>query len=1093
MRTSLMARVLVLAFFAFGLFANAAHAQSTNAAVGGQITDEQGRVVPGVTVVLANLNTGVTYEAKTNGDGFYNAPNLPPGIYRANVTKDGFKSIVKGDIELHVQDVASINFQLQIGSVSETVTVEAAGLVINTTDATVSTVVDRQFAENLPMNGRSFQTLIELTPGVVIVPSNVGDNGQFSINGQRAASNYWMVDGTSANVGVNGGIFPGNGLGGSAGSVNAFGGTNSLVSVDAMQEFRIQTSTYAPEYGRTPGGQISIVTRSGTNQFHGTLFDYLRNDVLDASDWFNGYTNNPPLPKAKDRQNDFGGVLGGPIIKDRTFFFFSYEGLRLKLPQTTFTTVPDASFTPGGTTNSRQAAIPALQPYLNAFPLPSRNSPEIFAPCDPTTDPTCPPSGQKATGSAALNASYANKSTLDAYSLRIDHKLNDKVSLFGRYNYSPSEIDVRGNGVALSVVSPIGVTTQTATGGVTWAISPTIANDLRFNFSRTNAFDSFHIDSFGGAIPLSSSPFPSPYTKQTAMFLLDIFTLTNGVLGIGNAGAQRQQQINIVDNLSVQRGSHSLKFGVDFRRLTPIFGPPKYGQDPFFSDVPSSESGNLAESLITSSVPATLLLRNLGLYAQDAWRIVPRLTVTYGLRWDVDFVPRSISGPSFAAVTGFNLNDLSNLALAPPGTPAYKTIYGNVAPRIGIAYQLSQNPDWQRVVRGGFGLFYDLASSELGNLLAYTAYPFGALSSNAGGTFPLSSAAAQPPVIVPPNASNMGLLLFENPHLELPYTLEWNVAFEQSLGKQQTLSASYIGAAGYRLLGTAVVFGPNPNITELQLTTNGGNSDYNALQLQFQRRMSKGLQAIASYTWSHSIDTGSAGSSAVSSNRFVPAGLSVNRGPSDFDIRNSFSAGLTYDLPAPRTNALIHLLLSDWSTENFILARSAPPMDVTDSDFFQLGKLLADLRPDSVPGKPVYLFGPQYPGGKAFNPAAFTDPPVDPTTGLPVRQGNVPRNSLRGFGATQWDFAIHRNFSIHESFKLQFRAEMFNVLNHPNFGPPSGCFGVACPVPFGVSVKTLANYLNGGSVGSSLGAGAFSPLYQIGGPRSVQLALRLEF
>src|ERR1700722_5225807 len=283
MRTSLMARALAVVVFAFGLLASPSHAQSTNAAVGGQITDEQGRMVPGVTVVLTNLNTGVTYEAKTNGDGFYNAPNLPPGIYRANVTKDGFKNIVKGDIELHVQDVASINFQLQIGSVSETVTVQAGGLVINTTDATVSTVVDRNFAENLPLNGRSFQTLVQLTPGVVLTPSNSFDSGQFSVNGQRPTSNYWMVDGVSANIGISANLGSGNGLAGSLGSFSVLGGTNSLVSVDALQEFRIQTSTYAPEFGRTPGGQISIVTRSGANQFHGTAFDYFRNTVLDAN------------------------------------------------------------------------------------------------------------------------------------------------------------------------------------------------------------------------------------------------------------------------------------------------------------------------------------------------------------------------------------------------------------------------------------------------------------------------------------------------------------------------------------------------------------------------------------------------------------------------------------------------------------------------------------------------------------------------------------------------------------------------------------------------------------------------------------------
>jgi len=276
------------------------------AAVTGLVTDPNGRSVPGVTVIITNLATNVASRTVTNDQGIYRVPSLQPGIYRMTLDKDGFKSIVKSGVELHVQDVASINFELQIGSVNETVTVEAGGLVINTTDGSVSTVVDRQFADGLPLNGRSFQTLIQLTPGVVPTPSNALDAGQFSINGQRAASNYWMVDGVSANIGIgaSSGGQPGNGLGGSLGSFSALGGTNSLVSVDAMQEFRIQTSTYAPEFGRTPGGQISIVTRSGTNQFHGTMFDFLRNDVFDANDWF---ANNKGLKKPEERQNDFGG------------------------------------------------------------------------------------------------------------------------------------------------------------------------------------------------------------------------------------------------------------------------------------------------------------------------------------------------------------------------------------------------------------------------------------------------------------------------------------------------------------------------------------------------------------------------------------------------------------------------------------------------------------------------------------------------------------------------------------------------------------------------------------------------------------------
>src|SRR5216684_768682 len=355
------------------------------------------------------------------------------------------------------------------GAEVHAVRIDTGTSYVSTTDTAVSTVVDRQFAENLPLNGRSFQTLIELTPGVALTASNGRDTGQFSVDGQRASSNYWTVDGVSANVGIGSAnsVAAGNGLSGAAASFSVLGGTNSLVSVDALQEFRIQTSTYAPEFGRTPGAQISILTRSGTDQFHGTLFDYLRNDALDANNWFNGFcTPGPscPLPKAKERQNDFGGTFSGPVVRDRTFFFFSYEGLRLRLPQTSLTTVPcDSTCQVFG--NARAMAASALQPFLNAYPLP--NGPEVFTPCTPNVN-GCPASGQQPTGTAQFNESFSNPATLDAYSLRIDHKLNDKVTFFGRYNYSPSEILNRGGSVglgALSVVEKDRITTQTTTAG----------------------------------------------------------------------------------------------------------------------------------------------------------------------------------------------------------------------------------------------------------------------------------------------------------------------------------------------------------------------------------------------------------------------------------------------------------------------------------------------------------------------------------------------------------------------------------------------------------------------------------------------------
>jgi len=1066
-----------------------AFAQMETATLSGVIQDPNGRAVPDAEVVATRIETGTAATTKTNGAGIYFFTGLLPGHYHLAIRKPGFKEIAIKEFQLYVQDKLEQNFALEIGSVSESVTVSADDLHMNTQDATVSTVVDRKFAENLPLNGRSFQSLIQLTPGVALTANNGFDTGQFSVNGQRANANYWTVDGVSANIGISASLNPASGLAGTVGSTSVFGGTNSLVSVDALQEFRIQTSTYAPEFGRQPGGQISIVTRSGTNQFHGSGFDYFRNTVLDANDWF---ADEAHLLKPREQQNDFGGTLSGPIVKGKTFFFFSYEGLRLRLPKTTLTLVPDASFTPGGTTNSRENAAPALQPYLNAFPQPNPTSPEIFVPCDPTTDPNCLPSGQKATGYAAFNASYSDPGTLDAYSLRVDHKINDKLNLFGRYNYSPSELTQRGSaGTSLSTVIPTRITTQTGTLAVTWAISHVAANDFRFNYSRTDASSSSSLDTFGGAVPLATLPFPNPFTARDGEFDFDVLALgNNNGFSAGARSHNQQRQLNIVDSVSIQKSSHSLKFGVDYRRLAPRFDYATYIQEHVFGDIPSAEMGTTLASVVESYLPATFLFRNLGAFAQDTWRVTSRLTMTYGLRWDVDFVPSS--SPEFNAVTGFDLRNLSNLALLPAGTPPYKTKWGDVAPRVGLAYQVSRSQNWQTVVRGGFGVFYDLTSSETGNHVGQTQYPFGSFAIPTDHTFPLTPAAAAPTPIVPPNASNFGELLASDPKLKSPYTLQWNVAVEQALGPEQTISVSYVGAAGRDLIQTAGVSSPNPNLAGAELITNAGTSDYNALQLQFQRRLSHGLQVLSSYSWSHSIDTGSAGSLGSGSNALSAINSNLNRGPSDFDIRNAFSVGLTYDVPAPKGNAFSNVMLRDWSIDNIIQARSAPPVDVFYSGFGLLSSgFVTNARPDVVAGQSFYLYGPQYPGGKAFNPVAFASPQLDPTTGLPAGQGSLPRNALRGFGLTQWDFAVHREFLLRESLKLQFRAEMFNVLNHPNFGPPIGDLGFpgALNPQFGQSSQMLGQSLAGGNVG----AGAFDPLYQVGGPRSIQLALKLLF
>ncbi len=1059
--------VLVFIFLCSSLISQA---QAPTAVVNGQVRDTSGAAIAQASVEVINDATNVRYTTETNDEGIYSVPNLPPGTYHIRVSKQGFKTIVHPDIALNVQDAKAIGFTLPVGPISDTVTVEGGAPLINTQDAAVSTVVDRQFAENLPMNGRSFQTLIQLTPGVVLTPSNQLDAGQFSVNGQRASSNYFMIDGVSANIGITALTnVTGNGAGGALPGFSVQGGTNGLVSVDALQEFRIQTSTYAPEFGRTPGGQVSIVTRSGTNQVHGTAFDYLRNDVFDANDWF---ADRSGLKKPAERQNDFGGTFGGPVFKDRTFFFFSYEGLRLRTPQTALTLVPSIS--------ARQSATAGMQPFLNAFPLPT--GPEVL---DSNGNPT---------GDAPFNSSYSNRSTLDANSLRLDHRLNQRLSFFGRYNYSPSQNVGRLLGNPLSDLTSSRITIQTATAGALWTISLLTANDIRFNYSRTNASGNLSTDDFGGATPLTASVvgFPGGIDFHNGIVGLIFFDLGSfGFFQQGNAANNTQKQFNVVDNLSRQQGAHSLKFGVDYRRLTPTVDP-AYSQNLLFLNVSSAKTGQLFAGNVRANRNSKLIFNNVGVFAQDTWRLNHRLTLTYGLRWDIDVSPSTSNGPNLLAVSNFN--DLSQLSLAPTGTPIFNTRYSNIAPRVGMAYQIFAKQNWQAVVRGGFGLFFDLATQEVGRAVFGT-YPFSAIKT-VSGTFPLSSASATPPDISVSQLPS-GNLFAVDPDLDLPRVYEWNLALEQSLGFKQAISISYIGSAGRRLIGTEFVIKPNANFGGASLVGNRGISDYDALQVQFQRQLYKNVQALASYSLAHSIDTASASSNLLPANAFSrQLGSDLNRGPSDFDARHAFAAGVTYEIPTMNKNPLVKAMLRGWSLQNVFQARSALPVDANFSNTTQLFGSVVAVRPDLVSGIPLYLYGSQYPGGKAFNNTVdpsrpgclgpFCPPPKNSSGGF-VRQGDFGRNVLRGFGVWQWDFGVHRDFPIRESVRLQFRAEFFNLLNHPNFGPPVGT--LSSPAFFGVSQRMLGASLNT----TNTGAGGFAPIYQIGGPRSIQLALKFSF
>ena len=395
-------------------------AQTESARISGRVTDLAGAVIAGAECKITNIETDVSATTTTNEDGIYVLPDLHPATYRLTIQKEGFRTVVRPNLQLYVQDAVNENFTLAIGPASETVTVLGDTFVLQTDSAAVSTLVDQQFVANMPLNGRSFQPLIAMTPGIVFTSQNLGE-GQFSANGQRTDANYFTVDGVSANFGVTiSGL--GQTLGAAIPGFTAQGGTNGLVSVDAMQEFRIETSSYPPEFGHTPGAQISIVTKSGGNQFHGTAFDYLRNDVFDARNYFDA----SPLPKPAERQNDFGGTIGGPIRKDKTFFFFSYEGLRLQLPQT-----DSGEFF---TASARATVAPAYQPIVNALPLPPANAPLIDPTCDNITNPCL----------ANLTVAYSNPSSLNATSIRIDQNFNKKITMFARYVHAPSNGTYRG-------------------------------------------------------------------------------------------------------------------------------------------------------------------------------------------------------------------------------------------------------------------------------------------------------------------------------------------------------------------------------------------------------------------------------------------------------------------------------------------------------------------------------------------------------------------------------------------------------------------------------------------------------------------------
>ena len=872
--------------------------------------------------------------------------------------------------------------------------------------------------------------------------------------------------------------------------MTALGTTHALASLDDLQEFRVLTSSYSAEFGRAAGGQITFVTRSGTNDYHGSAYDYIRNDVFDANNWFNGYLHQPKPPL---RQNDFGGTFGAPIRipklyngKDKTFFFVSYEGLRLIQPQAaTLQSVPDV--------NIRANSAALITPILNAFPLPNLGVEEML-PCSGTnfsnaTPYPCPSGSPNGTpvpsGLAEYSRSYSLPSNVNSTSVRLDQNINSKMSVFFRFADTPSVVDSRQRG--FSIVTGARSNTRTYTAGLTDQLSSTITNSFRFGYGRNAMYTNGYVDNFGGATPIDynaaagvAGGYPTP---EPDMVLIIPGTITSAFF-IQNQ-SNYSAQWNLIDTISIIKGHHQLKFGFDFRRLNSSVE----GYNPLvFANFGNAWQiqNNLAGTFeIIANQAGQPLFHQYAAFAQDDWRVTSRLSLSMGLRWDLDGPPTSDNGQPGFTLTG-SVGNPSSLAVAPLGTPLWKTPYFNFAPRLGGAYQIRTAAGWETVVRAGGGVFFDtdnwLGSNAFQGLGFRGSYTCPTATCGYPATPSLLAKAL--PNLAPPY---IGTSIFYFPtHMQLPYSLQWNLSVQQSLGRNQSLTLSYVGAAGRRLpnFQTYTLTALNPNFGSVYSAYGDIHSNYDALQASFQRKLSHGVQLLASYDWAHTLDN-------------ISEGVALNIGQwelppqyanSDLDLRHNFVAGVSWDLPGMNHDSITKAVLSHWGLDARFTDRTGFPVEIlgtpgtdpTTGQAFYSGVSMNASQPLYLYGATCTNYyithgnpngGKPCPGGRAINPAAFS------STGSLVN--TAPRNIARGFGENQINLAVRREFPILETLKLQFRAEAFNILNHPNFGAVNETLSSSS---FGLVGSTLSSSLAG-----------LSSLYQQGGARSMQFALKLIF
>ncbi|MDX2178607.1 MAG: carboxypeptidase regulatory-like domain-containing protein [Bryobacteraceae bacterium] len=1017
------------------------------------VGDPSNAMVPGAKLVLVDTRRGAVRQGLTGESGTFIFDYLPPSTYSLEASKVGFVTQKIASIPLLVRDRQTFRFDLQVSpaaSSSIQVSAEAEGV---SADATAGTSLDQKYLQHLPVNGRNAESLILMAPGITSAAGGRGGaGGGFNANGLRSNANYYTLDGVSVNSSVAGGPAgggpPGPGGGGPPPGAAA-GPSTELISIDAMQEMRVQTSAFAPEFGRTPGAQVSMTSRGGTNQVRGSLFYYFRNDRLDANDWF---ANNSGFGRGKLRQSRPGGVLGGPILPNRTFFFASYEGLRLTAPQTTIASVPSME--------TRRTARPAFRPYLDAFPQPNGALLED--------------------GAAQFRAVVSNPSTTDTGSVRIDHTINSKWTMFARYSYSPSTSEARGSDLfSPNVVLNRDGRSHTGTLSVTTQVGSAAINDLRVNFSRFSSQSQTRMDNFGGATPLSPTlVLPRGTTVEDGDFSLNALGLAG--YSIASRSGNIQEQINVVNSFSKLVGTHQYKLGLDYRRIMPTNERKPYSASVTFDGLSTDEGGLLSGTALNAVVSSNLtsvypLYTNFSAYFQDTWRASERTTLTYGARWDVNPPPKARQGPQPLA------RAQSTIAGVTQNEPLYNTRWFDIAPRVGLSYQIDTTQGREMVFRSGLGIFYDVGYGVSAG--AFSGAPYTAQRTISESAFPIPATDLAPPAL--PATRPYGSITAAENDLKSPLVTQWNMTVERWFGRQQMLSVGYAGTMGRRLLRVETQPSFSDAFDILRLSTNGASSDYHGLQVQFRRRLASNVQMQLGYTYAHSIDSAS-NDAGFGGGGFASLFGGGERGSSDYDIRHNVNFSGSWRMPSPKF-LIARQLFGGWYTDWVVTARTGLPFDVQgvsettsededDDDFPFPRGLFAQVRPD-YNGLPVWIADAGVPGGKRLNKDAFESPEG-------FGQGNLGRNAIRGFPAWQADVSLRRDIGITERIRLNISAQAFNILNHANFANPSPFEGSNLSSPnFGVVTRMMNQGFGGG----------ISSTYRSGGARSIELSLRLQF